>query len=312
MKNFIYLILLFAVGQASAQFSEVEADSTTLADVSDEDTPGKYKLLGRTFDLTLFSLSSVETDKGNEEGGRFSTFNYITFSSYVGFDYKFVFRIPFTYATAGTDRFNGSKNNKAEWAIQDLVLGLRNPELFYMPWDMAAYWEGRLYLPTSKHSQDSGLIARLSNKFIFSKVFSRYFEMDLTESQDYYHQSRTRYPATFTDEYGFEVKDVPSATRRFSFDHALTGWLKWDAKTGAGWRFTLSDDFYNKSDVPENRYREPSRRISMGPQVRFELSNYANFILGYEDSVDRLDNSKEFGKFLAKNTEFSLLSFIRF
>lgn len=316
MKHLLLTLALLTGLQAQAQFSEQEVDSSTRMENDDtKEVPGRYSVMGRTFDLTLFSLASMETDKANDAGGRLKTFNYMTFSSFVGLDYKFLIRIPFTYATAGTDRFNGSKANKDEWALQDIALGLRNPEMFYMPWDMGAYWEGRLYLPISQNSKDSGLITRVQNKLIFSKVFNKYFEIDLTETQDYYHQSKTRYANNFTDEYGFEV-NAASATKRWSFEHALSAWVKYDYKTGVGWRITLEDEFYNKSDLPSNtpesRYRAPNRKISMGPQVRFELNDYANFIFGYADKVDRLENSAEFGKFLAKNSEFTLLSFLRF
>lgn len=316
MKNSLVVLLLLFNVCAYAQFSEQEVDSSSRMENDDtKEVAGRYTVWGRTFDLTLFSLASMETDQANDAGGRLKTFNYITFSSFVGLDYKFLLRIPFSYATAGTDRFNGSKANKDEWALQDIVLGLRNPELFYMPWDMSVFWEGRLYLPTSENSKDSGLITRLQNKMIFSKVFNKYFEVDLTETQDYYHQSRTRYPNNFTDEYGFD-RESASATKRWSFEHALTAWVKYDYETGAGWRFVLEDEFYNKTNLPENsmegRYREPRRTMAMGPQVRFELNDHANFIFGYADKVDRIENSAEFGKFLAKNTEFTLLSFLRF
>ncbi len=311
MKTFFLAAALIFSFPALAQFSEQEADSTSRYGDTEKEKDGRYELLGRQFDMTFFSIASTETDSANDRGGRINTYNYFTFSSYVGLDYKAIIRIPFTYGTAGTDRFGGSKNNKPEFGMGDVILGLRNPDLLYLPWDMSVYWEGRLYLPTSEHARDSGLIGRVSNKMIFSKVFNRHFEIDLSEEQAYYHQSRTVYPMSFEDEYGFMAEDIPIATKRFEFSHAFSVWGKFNPETGLGYRIGMDDSFFNKSEA-ENKYRAPDRTLYMGPQARFAISDKVNFIFGYGDRVDREKNRSEFGRFLAKNTEFTLLSFVRF
>ncbi|MGE4133910.1 MAG: hypothetical protein AB7F86_19900 [Bdellovibrionales bacterium] len=307
------LVALLVSTSAWAQFSEQETDSKGDRDsenLSEDYGPGQLGLWGRKFDVNLFSLASMETDKANDEGGRLSTYNYVTFSSYVGWNYKFLVRVPFTYGTAGTDRFNGTKTNPEEMELQDIILGARNPELMYLPWDLSLYWAGQIYLPTSKFSRKSKMITRLNNKFIVAKVFSRYFEMDYTQTLDYYHQSQTTYQNTFQDEAGFE-RTATSNTKRGAFQNSVTAWGKFNPKTGVGWRVSFDDNYYNKS-VTEQRERPPSRTIETGPQVRFPFGDYANFILGYSDVVDREGNREELGKFLAKNTQWTLLSFLHF
>lgn len=311
MKYFILCLMAGVSFNAFAQFGEQEADNTSRYGDTEKEKDGRFKLMGREFDINFFSLAAMETDKANDSGGRVSTYNYFTFSSYAGLSYKALIKVPFSYGSAGTDRFNGAKNNKPEWALQDLILGLRNPELLYLPWDLSLYWEGRLYLPTSDHSRESGLIGRVTNKMIFTKVFNRYFESDLTEEYDYYHQSRSSYSMDFEDEYGFTAKDVPLLTRRFGFSHIFSVWGKFNPETGLGYQVGMEDNFYNKSTA-ENRYRAPDRTLKMGPQARFALNDKVNFIFSYADQVDRLNNRAEFGKFLAKNTQFVLLSFVRF
>ncbi len=299
MKFLTALIFFLFSVNAFAQFSEQEVDGNN-----------KLKVLGREFDINFFSLASVEPDKAQNEGGRLSTYNYVTFSSYVGLDYKAVVRVPFTYGTAGTDRFNGGRSQDAELALQDIIIGLRNPELAHLPWDLGLYWEGRVYLPTSEFSQKSGMIARLNNKMIFTKVINRHVEFSYTNEVAYYHQSRTVYPVKFKDEYGFDV-ETSGATKRFSFGHDLDFWYKHTPDFGVGWSLGIEDEFYNKSEA-ERKYRRPNRMISTGPQMRFPLNDNVNFILIYSDKVDRLDNRQELGRFLAKNTEVILLSFVRF
>lgn len=297
MKAFSVLVLFFSIA-AQAQFSEPE----TIGNKS-------FGVFSRHWYPSFYSLASVETDKA-QDGGRLSTYNYFTFSSYLKGSYKFALRVPFTYATAGSDRFNGEKYNEQEWLLQDTILELRNADMAYIPGDIGLYWAGRVYAPVSKFSRDSGQIARFRNQFVFSKVFNRYFEFDYDQKFNYYFQSRKSYPNHFEDEYGFPV-DTTSATKQMEYTHWLTVWGKVTPKSGLGWTLKFEDTYWNKSET-EQRSRPGERLIGTGPEARFPLNDSVNFIFSYEDSVDRENNYQEFGKFLAKNTQFVLHSFVSF
>jgi hypothetical protein len=153
------------------------------------------------------------------------------------------------------------------------------------------------------------LITRLRNDFIFSKVFSKYFEMEYTNKFSYYIQSRTAYRNSFEDEEGYEVNTI-SSTKKINMDHWLQAWGKITPQVGFGWKIGGEDDYWNESDA-ENKHKPGARTWKTGPSVRFPLSDSANFIFTYEDVVDR-DDAKDLGKFYAQNTQFTLLSFIRF
>ena len=299
MKPLFLIVMILFSSSALAQFSVQESDSSN-----------RLKVLGHEWNTNFFSLASAETDKMNDEGGRISTYNYLTLATRLNDSYRFALRIPFQYNTAGTDRFGGHKVNEQEIFLQDIIVGLQNYELALLPWDMSVYWEGRVYLPTSKNSRQSSQIARARNEFIVSKVFSRYLEADYNQKVSYYVQSRSNYSNTFQDEYGFD-HTVDSLTKQFELDHWLELWGKFAPQTGMGWQFGYRDTYWNHSQAL-NKSKPGEHRIKMGPEMRFSLSDNANFIFAYADEVNREHDMKEFGRFLAKNTSFTLLSFIRF
>ncbi|MGE3681864.1 MAG: hypothetical protein AB7G93_09070 [Bdellovibrionales bacterium] len=302
-SSFLFLltlaVLVFPLS-ASAQFSVQEADSSN-----------RFRFLNSSWNTSFYSLASTETEKMNNEGGRISTYNYFTFRTYLPHDYRFALRVPFLFSTAGTDRFNKDKNNEQELSLSDLIVAFQNYNLLFLPWDLGLYWEGRFYLPTSRQSKDSGLITRLRNNFILSKVFSQHFEMEYDQKVSYYLQSRSSYPIHDQDEDGFELVDVVGLTKRMEFEHDLRLWAKITPQTGVGLGVGSEETYYNKSET-YHRSRPGKRTLSVGPQLRFPLASWANFILAYEDVVDRDENPEELGRFLAQNTQFVLHSFIRF
>lgn len=293
-----FLAGLFVSLTARAQFSVQESDSNN-----------RLKVFGKEWNTNFFSLASVETDKYRDQGGRLSTYNYFTFSTREG-DYRYALRLPFQYNTAGTDRFNGDKVNEQEILLQDLILGVQNYELAYLPWDIGLYWEGRVYLPTSKFSRKSQMIGRYRNTFIFSRVFSRYFETEYDNKVSYYVQSRSTYANSFENDEGYTVNTV-SQTKQWELEHRLSLWGKVTPKFGFGWQFGAEDTYWNKSKS-ENKSKPGERMVSTGPAVRFPLNDNINFILNYTDKTTRQKSGSELGRFYSTNTEMTLLSFVRF
>jgi hypothetical protein len=298
MIKCLLILPLLLSSLAFAQFS-----------VQDQDGVSRFRLLGKSWTPSFYSLTSLETDK-TQEGGRLSTYNYLSLKTFLRGDYRFALRIPFQYNSAGTDRFDGDKVMESEVFLQDIILEVQNYNLLMLPLDVGLYWAGRVYLPTGKYSQRSGQIARLRNDFIFDKVFNRYFEAEYTNKFNYYIQSRSAYQNSFVDEDGYDV-EAASLTKKAELEHYVTVWGKFNADTGLGWELGATDTYWNRSGAL-NRSKPGLHQYQMGPNLRFALSEYMNFILQYHDVVDQEANRGEFGRFLAKNTEWILHSFIRF
>jgi len=281
---------------------------------NDSDGEGKSEMrfLGRTWSPTFYSLASLDGERSTERGGRLSTYNYFSFHSFLTGPYRFSLRLPFTYGSAGTDDFNGEKNNKQELLLQDPILEVRNPTFTYLPWDMQLFWAGRIYLPVSKNSKASGQIARFRNHVAVGKVFNRYLGFEAQNRYYYSWQSRTAYPTTFTDEYGFEVVDATASTKEHEIENWLTVFFRTTPSSWIGATVQTEDSFYHKSPANNNKYKEPQRFISVGPSASVPLNDSVKFIASYNDKVNREENLAELGQFLTKNTEFVLHSFVNF
>lgn len=302
MRRLFFLFLMFSLlsgGPARADLSNQESDSDN-----------RLRLFGAPWNANFFSRAGLETDKVTGEGGRLSTYNYVTFSTRTDGDFRFALRVPFQYNTAGTDRFNESKQNNQELFLQDIILGVQKYDVALLPWDLGLYWEGRFYLPTSKISREDGLITRFRNEFIFTRVFDRRWEAEYVQKFSYYFQSRTAVPVHFQDDKGFDV-DTTKLTKQTELDHWLAIWYKLSPQTAVGWSLGGEDTTWFRSTAL-SKSKAPEHMIKTGPEVRFPVSDRANFILLYEDVVNRRENLPEFGRFLAKNTKVTLLSFIRF
>jgi hypothetical protein len=287
-------------------------NTSALAQVSVQESDGRnqVRIFNRDVNFSFFNISSLEPDKAGIDGGRLASYSYLSGATWVNANYRFALRVPFQYNSAGTDRFNRDKVSEQEMFLQDIILGMQNYNLLYLPWDLELYWEGRVYLPTSKNSKKIGTITQFRNDFILSRVFSRYFEVELVQKLSYYVQSRTAYSNTFKDEDGFD-RTVVSTTKKMEVFHGIAAWGKITSEAALGWELNLEDSHYNAS-AAENKSRPISRTISTGPAVAFPITSNANFILLFEDRVDRENKIAELGRFYSNNTQLSLLSFVRF
>ena len=309
MKNHVFLFMFYLTGcfTLTCLFSP-----NAFAQFSVQETDGKQKIrfLNTTWNTNFFSLASTEQDILEEGGARVSTYNFFTFATYLPNDLRFAVRVPFQYSTPGQDRFNGERLNDSEFFMHDLILTFQDFNLMYLPWDVGVFWEGRIYLPTSSQSHRQGQIARLRNNFIFSKVLTRVFETEIDHRFNYFIQSRTAFENNFIDSEGFPVSTM-SNTRNFGMQNTFRLWAKVTPQTGIGWQVGHEDTYFHESDFFD-RTRLPRRVLRIGPQVRFPISDAINFIVSYQDEVDRDRNKSEFGQFLARNASFQVLSFVRF
>jgi hypothetical protein len=311
LKSSVYTVArtatLFVVIITAALLS---TSASAQMSVQDADGSSRTRFLGSEWNFSFFSLAGTETDRARDAGGRIGSYNFISAATYLDNGLRLALRVPFSYNTAGSDRFNGNKNNNQELFLQDVFVSLQNFTLLFLPWDLGLFWEGRVYLPTSENSKRVGMITRLRNDFILNKVFSQKFEAEYVQKFNFLVQSRRTAPVSFEDEEGFAVNAV-GVTKRTELDHWATAWYKYTPQTGFGLRFGAEQTTYNTS-VTEGKSKPMQTILKFGPQIRFPLNDRANFILGFDDRIDTDINPQEMGRFLAKNTQLTLLSFVRF
>lgn len=298
--KFVIGLMLLTASVAQAEFAEQERMGTS-----------SFHFLSRSWFPSAYSLATREPDR-MDSGGRISTYNYLTFSTYLSGDYKFKLRVPFSYGTAGTDRFNGSKMNGQEFLLQDTIFEINNDQFLFMPWDIGVYFAGRVYLPVSKQSSQSGQILRYRNQMAFSKAFTQNWSFVYDQRISYYWQSRKAYRNSFEDENGFAVTDTVSLTKSWDLLHWLTLWRRVGREGGAGWAVKFEDRYWNSSAENKNKDKPAEHLMLTGPQAKIPFSDAIDFILAYEDSVNMEENANELGQFLAKNAQVTLHTFLSF
>lgn len=256
--------------------------------------------------MSLFSLASIEPEKA-DEGGRLSTYNYLSFNRRLSSHTRFAVRTPFIYNSYGYDRFNAGQVQDQELFLQDVFFSYTDYNIALLPGDIEVFWEGRVYIPTSQHSQDTKMVTRLRNDLIFSKLLTHRVQLSYINKFNYYHQSRTAYRNTFIGDEGDEIT-VTSLTKRMEVDHWLELWYALNPETGIGFKVGGEDTWWNRSEI-ENKEKAPEHLLKVGPSFRFSLTNSMNFIFSVDSKVAHIS---DLGRLNPEHINVALLSFIRF
>ena len=293
------------------QLTEIQEPSEETQEFSGTDAEGgsSFRLLNRTWNPSAFNVASMESDS-LDNGARLSTYSYFTFGTRVGQNLRFKVRLPFVYNSAGTDRFDGNKVNKDQLLMQDIILELSSSNFLLIPYDVGIYWEGRVYTPNSQASRQAQQIAHFRSDIILEKNLTHTWALEYQNQIGYYQQSRRTYPISFQDENGFTVNAL-SNTKNWDINHWLVLWAKATPQFSVGAEVGQEQVGYNQS-AAENKFKSDLRTYKLGPNLRYQTSGGTRFILTYEDKVDRDSNLAELGRFRAKNTQVSLLSWIAF
>lgn len=272
--------------------------------------------------VNAFSLISAEKDQ-YDDGGMLNGYNYAGVNYRVNPNERAAFKMAMTMNTSGYDRFNDSCVQTQDAALADPFLEYNVYNLGLFPSVGDVFWSGRVYLPLSKSSRNQNRIAHYRSNTIFTRYVTQDVFFELRNQVDFYHQSKTTYVGTHTEECQIVDNRNPSNTRRYRMDNWVNLWYRINRDFSVGFGGKVREQGYNRTSAYDTsrqrngRMREIS--IFMGPSIRYNYSFNLSFILNYQDVVeysgfhpDRQDDLSELGKFYSKNAEVSLLSFIRF
>lgn len=273
--------------------------------------------------VTAFSLVNSEADQANRGGGLFS-YNYIGPNYRINERERIALKAAFTASTAGYSRFNGECNMDQEAAFDDPFLEYANFNLGLLPGVADIFWSGRVYLPVSEASRQQKRIGRYDSNLIINRWVTRRVSVEARNDTTFYHQSQTTFRGQFmNDQCQLEDAQNPSNTRLYRMENWLSVWYVASRQWSFGLSAMVRDQGYNPSEAFETgRQREGRMReltAFLGPSVRWNVHANLNFLFSVRDRVDfsgfhpdRQGSLTDLGQFRAKNTEISLLSFIRF
>ncbi len=306
MKGIIYFVLFFA-------------PSVLFAQTVQENVNTRYS----PWSLSAFSLLSSESDQ-IQRGGNLNSYNYIGPNYRLNSNERVAFKATFNANSAGYDRFNGHCRQVSNGSFEDPFFEYNNYSLGWLPGIADVFWSGRIYLPLSSISRAKGTIARFKSNTIFSRYFTQNLFAEYRNDVSYYYQANTTYFGTHTEDNCDVLPNTgPSNTRRWRMDNWLSLWYIINRDISIGASFLMRDQIFNESEIYDTSRQRNGRMhevtMYLGPSLRYNFSYNVSFILSYRDVVeyhgfhpDRKDDLVELGEFRSRNTELSLLSFIRF
>lgn len=167
----------------------------------------------RSWTMTLFNITSQEHMTFNKEatGQRsFDTYTYFSFNKKINEDQKVSLRIPFTFNTAGQNKYGDHIHS--EFNLQDIHISYAMYDLGYIG-DIDLAGNLKVYLPTGEYSKNSGMIAKVRFETFFDYSIGQYSYISYGVKPDIYWQSRTatfNYDTpTFTDgNYRFDPRST--------------------------------------------------------------------------------------------------------
>jgi hypothetical protein len=197
--------------------------SSFAAVLDGDDFVSATSVSGRANDwsLTFFSIASqanMKPGKSTTENRSIDTYDYFSINYKLGNDQKASLRLPFNYNTAGTDEYG--ENQTSNFAMQDIHFVYSNYDLGYID-EVNLSGKVKLYLPTSKVAQETGLITKVRFEGYADYSFNRSWSMAYIAKPDIYWQSQTASIntsiPTFDD--GMYVTDPRQTNKQFGLEH---------------------------------------------------------------------------------------------
>ncbi len=274
------------------------------------------------WDVSAFSLISSESDQIHS-GGMLNSYNFIGPNYRIDREQRLALKMAFVANTNGYDRFNGTCGQTQNSEFADPFVEYNHYNVGLLPGIADVFWSGRIFFPVSRSSRDKNMIARYRSNTIITRFFTKRLLGEFRNDINFYHQSASTYVGSHTDDNCERQQNGgPSNTKMARMENWVSLWYRVSRNLSLGGSALIRDEFFNGSDYSTSRQRNGRmHEISamIGPSLRYTYSRNLNFIVSFRDRIeysgfhpDRRDDLAEFAEFRSRNTELSLLSFIRF
>nr|BFD63371.1 hypothetical protein BdHM001_20520 [Bdellovibrio sp. HM001]BFD67257.1 hypothetical protein HAGR004_22790 [Bdellovibrio sp. HAGR004] len=267
--------------------------------------------LRRNWNFTLFSVVSqanMKPGKTQTDGRSQESYTYISANYKINADQKLSVRVPFLFNTAGQNAYGDQVKQDAE--LSDIHIAYANYDLGYIG-DVDLAGNAKLYLPTSKYAENSGMIAKLRLEMFFDYSIGRFSYISYGIKPDFFWQSRT---ASFNNDIpqfpdGNYVTDPRQTNKQASLEQYLEVAADINKYFSFKPRIGLEEDWYHSSAVEQLEARHVTKAFY---QVAFAIRppmRGLNFLVGATNTT--ILNSYR-GKDIAfgqpENTQYFLMT----
>ncbi len=267
---------------------------------------------GRTNDwsLTFFSLASQENmnpGKSTSKDRAVDSYNYLSINYKLGNDQKASLRLPFNYNTAGVDKYAEEKTSN--FAMSDIHFVYSNYDLGYIG-DVDLSGKVKLYLPTSKYAQETGLITKLRLEGYADYNFNRSWSVAYIAKPDIYWQSQTASVNSnipVLDD-GMYVTDPRQTNKQFGLEH----YVQFQYYLNSIFQFTTKTGFVESwyhSSATEGLDGDHTTELRLGVSMWIKPARGFSFTLGVSnDSTLGSYKGQDTKIWQPYNTQYSLMT----
>ncbi|MEM7646794.1 MAG: hypothetical protein AAF203_07795, partial [Pseudomonadota bacterium] len=239
--------------------------------------------------VSAFSLITSELDQAND-GGMLNSYNFIGPNYRLTPTERIALKAAFNANSTGHDRFNGDCTQQQDAEIANPFLEYRNTNLGFLPGIADMFWYGRIYIPISKSSRRKQTIARYRSNLILTRWITQGLSVEFRNDISFYHQSKTTYFGTHSDECQIVDNQGPSNTRQYRLDNWFSSWYRFNQRLSLGASLIFRQDGYNQTDAFETSRQRFGRmtevKAMFGPSLRYNYSNNLSFIFSFRDVVE--------------------------
>jgi hypothetical protein len=260
--------------------------------------------------LTFFSIASqanMKPGKSTAEDRSIDTYDYFSLNYKLGADAKASLRLPFNYNTAGTDEY--AEKQTSNFAMQDIHFVYSNYDLGYFG-DIDLSGKVKVYLPTSKVAQETGLITKIRLEGYADYNFNRTWSVAYIAKPDIYWQSQTASVntsiPTFDD--GMYVTDPRQTNKQFGLEHYvqfqyfLNQMFQFSTKTG------FVENWYHSS-ATEGLEGDHTTALRLGVGMWIKPVRGLSFMLGVSnDSMLGSYKGEDTKIWQPFNTQYSIMT----
>ncbi|UYL07690.1 hypothetical protein B9G69_011595 [Bdellovibrio sp. SKB1291214] len=260
--------------------------------------------------LTFFSIASqanMKPGKTETSTRSLDTYDYFSLNYKVSGEERASLRLPFLYNTAGQDEYG--EQQTSNFAMQDIHFVYQNYDLGYFG-DIDLSGKVKVYLPSSKVSQEQGLITKIRLEGYADYRLSRRWSLAYVAKPDIYWQSQTASLnssiPTFDD--GMYVTDPRQTNKQFGLEHYLQ----------VQWEINQMFAFSTKTGFVENWYHSSATEGLEGDHttaLRLGLNMWIKPVRGLSFSLG-IGNDSMLGSYKGEdtkiwqpfNTQYSLMT----
>ncbi|WII71709.1 hypothetical protein QJS83_14665 [Bdellovibrio sp. 22V] len=266
--------------------------------------------LRKNWNVTLFSIASqanMKPGKTETAGRSQDSYTYFGINYKIDSDRKASLRLPFLFNTAGQNEYGDQV--KSEFQLSDIHIAYSMYDLGYIG-DVDISGNAKLYFPTSKYSENSGMITKLRLEAYFEYALGRFSSITYGIKPDFYWQSRT---ASFNQDIpqfddGNYVTDPRQTNKQYSLMQTIEVVADINKYFSLKPRVGFDEDWYYSSDVEDLEGSHVTKAFyGLGLEIR--PMRGLTFTVAMENSaILNSYRGKDIEFFKPENIQYSLMT----